>query len=190
MKGRSVTRPEQQRFAPDGTPVVVRRSARRTRTVSAFWEGGTVVVAIPARFTHAQEDEWVGKMLRKLRSKEAGGNGTGRGNDDGLAARAQQLSRRYLDGQAVPSSVRWVTNQNSRWGSCTPADRSIRLSDKLKGMPEWVVDYVLVHELCHLLAAGHGPDFWALCSAYPDMEKAKAFLSGVAYAQGRGLTEN
>ena len=180
---------EQPRFAPEGTPVVVRRSARRKRTVSAFWEGGTVVVAIPARFTHAQEDEWVQKMLLRLQSREASGKAAGR-NDDELAERARLLSQRYLGGQARPSSVRWVSNQNSRWGSATPADRSIRLSDKLQGMPDWVVDYVLVHELTHLLVAGHGPDFWKLCSAYPDLEKAKAFLSGVAYAQSRGLSED
>jgi len=46
--------------------------------------------------------------------------------------------------------VRWVDNQRSRWGSCTPADRTIRLSRRLQDMPAWVIDYVLVHELVHL----------------------------------------
>ncbi|MFJ3956399.1 YgjP-like metallopeptidase domain-containing protein [Arthrobacter sp. NPDC090010] len=178
--------PEQPRFAPDGTPVVVRRSARRKRTVSAFWEGGTIVVAVPARFTHAQEDEWVQKMLHRLKSKEAA-KGPNVRNDVELASRAKLLSERHLGGRAVPSSVRWVSNQNSRWGSATPADRSIRLSDELQGMPEWVVDYVLVHELSHLLVAGHGPRFWEICGAYPEMDQARAFLEGVAYAQSRGL---
>ncbi|MDN5670221.1 MAG: M48 family metallopeptidase, partial [Renibacterium salmoninarum] len=90
---------------------------------------------------------------------------------------------------AVPESVRWVGNQNSRWGSATPAEKSIRLSDKLQGMPEWVVDYVLLHELAHLVVAGHGPQFWALLTAYPKTEEAKAFLAGVSFALGRGMAD-
>jgi predicted metal-dependent hydrolase len=94
------------------------------------------------------------------------------------------LSRRFLAGLAVPSSVRWVSNQGSRWGSCTPVDGSIRLSDRLSGMPEWVVDYVLVHELAHLLEIGHGPRFQALVSHYPKAERARGYLLGVTAAPG------
>ena len=90
-------------------------------------------------------------------------------------------------GRARPASVRWVGNQVSRWGSATPAHGSIRLSDKLKGMPEWVVDYVLLHELAHLLEASHNARFWALLAVYPDLARAKAFLQGVAFAGSRGL---
>src|SRR3712207_9069916 len=71
------------------------------------------------------------------------------GGDDELMARAQALSAAHLDGVPQPASVRWVDNQNRRWGSCTPADRTIRLSSRLRAMPEYVVDYVLVHELAH-----------------------------------------
>ena len=67
--------------------------------------------------------------------------------------------------------MRWVSNQNSRWGSCTSVDRSIRLSDRLKGMPEWVVDYVLLHELAHLIEPNHSKRFWALVEAYPETDE-------------------
>ena len=79
--------------------------------------------------------------------------------------------------------MRWVGNQNSRWGSCTSADRSIRLSDRLKGMPEWVIDYVLLHELAHLIEPNHSKRFWALVDAYPRPTKAKGFLEGVSWQQ-------
>ncbi|OFI39878.1 metal-dependent hydrolase [Arthrobacter sp. SW1] len=175
----------------EGAPVVVRRSARRRRTVAAFWEDGTAVVAIPASFTRAQEREWVGRMLEKLkRQGERRARGAGRRRPSGdaeLAAHAAELSARYLGGRAVPTSVRWVGNQNSRWGSATPADGSIRLSDKLKPMPQWVIDYVLLHELAHLLVAGHNAAFWRLLEAYPETQRAKAFLEGVAFATSRGL---
>ena len=57
------------------------------------------------------------------------------GGDDELMARARALSAAHLDGLAEPASVRWVDNQQRRWGSCTPADRSIRLSSRLRSMP-------------------------------------------------------
>ncbi|MCD4849236.1 M48 family metallopeptidase [Arthrobacter sp. AK01] len=174
----------------DGAPVVVRRSVRRRRTVAAFWEDGKAVVAIPATFTTSQEREWVHRMLAKL--KKQGEQRSGRGKrrpatDEVLAEHAAHLSRTYLGGRAVPTSVRWVSNQNSRWGSATPADGTIRLSNKLQAMPQWVIDYVLVHELAHLLVAGHNADFWRLVEAYPETQRAKAFLEGVAFATARGL---
>lgn len=174
----------------DGAPVEVRRSARRTRTVAAFWENGTAVVAIPARFTAAQEREWVQRMLARLRRQGERRSAAGRkrpASDADLAAHAAVLSQRYLGGRAVPASVRWVGNQNSRWGSATPADGTIRLSDKLRPMPQWVIDYVLLHELAHLLVAGHNAAFWKLLDAYPETGRAKAFLEGVSFATARGL---
>jgi predicted metal-dependent hydrolase len=175
----------------DGAPVEVRRSARRRRTVAAFWEDGTAVVAIPAHFSGAQEREWVHRMLEKLRTQGTRGpKAAGRrrtANDAGLAAHAAELSARYLGGRAVPASVRWVTNQNSRWGSATPSEGTIRLSHKLQQMPQWVIDYVLLHELAHLLVAAHNAAFWRLLAAYPETERAKAFLEGVSFATARGL---
>ncbi|MFF1828665.1 M48 family metallopeptidase [Paenarthrobacter sp. NPDC058040] len=177
----------------DGAPVIVRRSTRRRRTVAAFWEDGNAVVAIPASFTKAQEREWVRRMLAKLKAKgERRGSGEGRrrpSSDAALAQHAALLSRIYLGGRAVPTSVRWVTNQNSRWGSATPADGTIRLSHKLRPMPQWVIDYVLLHELAHLLVAGHNAAFWRLLDAYPETDRAKAFLEGVSFATSRGLSE-
>lgn len=158
--------------------VVVRRSRRRVRTVTAFREDGRTVVAIPARFTRTQEREWVVRMVTKLVAQER----RRRPSDEKLAARAQTLSERYLGGRARPSSVAWVSNQGRRWGSCTPADGTIRISTRVQGMPTWVLDYVLLHELTHLLHAGHGPEFWAALDAYPRTDRARGFLEGVAHA--------
>jgi len=98
--------------------------------------------------------------------------------DDDLFDRALRLSDQYLGGLAEPETVRWVANQNSRWGSCTPSDRSIRLSERVRVMPTWVVDYVLIHELAHLLEPGHDAKFWAWVDNYPHAEKAKGYLLG------------
>jgi predicted metal-dependent hydrolase len=158
--------------------VVVRRSARRRRTVSAYREGGQIVVMIPARFTRAEEAQWVERMVARLST----GTRAQRSGDVALAHRAAELSTCYLQGKAVPASVRWVKTMRTRWASCTPADGTIRLSARLQEMPHWVRDYVLVHELAHLLVPGHGPDFWALVQRYPRTERARGYLDGVSAA--------
>ncbi|HEX5333764.1 MAG TPA: M48 family metallopeptidase [Cellulomonas sp.] len=148
------------------------------RTVTAFREGDRTVVAIPARFTRAQEREWVRRMVTRLATQEQ----RRRPSDDELATRAAELSARYLGGKARPASVTWSSNQGRRWGSCTSIDGTIRISDRVRGMPAWVLDYVLMHELTHLLHAGHGPEFWATLAVYPRTERARGFLEGVAFA--------
>ncbi|MDQ1644697.1 MAG: hypothetical protein QOJ50_881 [Cryptosporangiaceae bacterium] len=161
--------------------VQVRRSARRRRTVAAYRDGETVVILIPARFTAAEEREWVERMLARLDSRERRARRRG---DDELESRARQLIRQFFGGELRPVSVRWVSNQRGRWGSCTPADGTVRLSDRLRPMPSWVIDYVLVHELAHLRVPGHGPDFWALVERYPRAQRARGYLEGVAAAAG------
>ncbi|MGR3934642.1 M48 metallopeptidase family protein [Streptomyces sp. BRA346] len=170
--------PSPQNRGSGTSAVEVRRSSRRRRTVSAYREGDRTIVLIPARMSEAEEQRWVGVMLDKLAAQES----KRMLGDTELAARAEWLSEQYLGGRARPASVRWVTNQNTRWGSCTPAEGSIRLSHRLKGMPEYVVDYVLVHELAHLLVPGHGRRFWELLEAYPRTERARGYLEGVVAA--------
>lgn len=167
--------------------VEVRRSRRRRRTVSAYRDDdGTVIVLIPARMTRAQEAEWVETMVARLTRSEQ----RRAPSDAALAKRAAQLSGKYLEGLARPASVRWVDNQQHRWGSCTPADKAIRLSSRLQGMPVWVVDYVLMHELAHLLENGHTDAFWRMVDRFPKAERARGYLEGVAHAARLDITED
>lgn len=154
--------------------VEVRRSKRRRRTVSAYRDGDRVVVMIPASLSRKEEAEWVETMLARLERSERRRTPS----DIDLMRRARELSDRYLGGLAEPESVRWVDNQQARWGSCTPGDRTIRLSARLQGMPGWVIDYVLIHELAHLLEPGHDAKFWAWVDHYPQAERAKGYLLG------------
>lgn len=147
--------------------VEVVRSARRRKTVQAREVDGVVRVSIPATMTKADEERWVGEMVRRFQRRQA----TGRLE---LAGRADLLAARYR--LPRPRSIRWVDNQAARWGSCTPADATIRISSRLAGYPEWVIDYVIVHELAHLAHRGHGPRFWSLVNRYPRTERARGFL--------------
>lgn len=161
------------------------RSDRRRRTVSAYRQDGHTVVLLPARMSHADENRWVGEMVAQLAKQDA----KRRPGDAQLAERATRLSARWLEGKAPAASVSWSARQGGRWGSCTPSDGSIRLSTRLQGMPDWVVDYVLVHELCHLIEPGHGAVFWALVGNYPRSERARGYLEGVASTANLDLSD-
>jgi predicted metal-dependent hydrolase len=169
--------------------VEVRRSARRRRTVSAYRSGDTVVVLLPARTSKADENYWVTEMLRRLERSEARRHAPRRASDEDLMTRSRRLSAQYLGGKAEPSSVRWVPPMRTRWGSATPADGSIRISERLRETPAWVLDYVLVHELAHLIEPGHTPAFWQLVAHYPRAERAIGFLQGISAAAGLDLGE-
>jgi predicted metal-dependent hydrolase len=147
--------------------------------VSAHRDGDRIVVSMPARISRKEESRWVALMVERVLASER----KLRPSETDLAVRAAELSRRYLGGRATPSSVRWVDNMAARWGSCTPVDRTIRLSRRLEGMPTYVVDYVLLHELAHLLVPGHGPEFWKQLEGYDRLERARGFLEGVGAAQ-------
>jgi predicted metal-dependent hydrolase len=147
--------------------VEVIRSPRRRRTVQARQVGDVLRVSIPSSMTKAEEERWVAEMVGRMGRKAAA-------ESVDLQRRAQTLAARY---RLPPArSVRWVDNQQWRWGSCTPADGSVRISNRLAGLPGWVLDYVIVHELAHLDVPRHNRDFWAIVSRYPRTERARGYL--------------
>lgn len=147
--------------------VEVVRSARRKRTVGAELRGDVLRIAIPSWMSAAEEARWVAKMSagfrRKLSSERID-----------LTERAATLARRHR--LPRPREIRWADDMSSRWGSCTYSTASIRISNRLAAFPDWVIDYVIVHELCHLEVRGHGPEFWQLVQRYPKAERAIGYL--------------
>jgi predicted metal-dependent hydrolase len=164
--------------------IEVRRSQRRRRTVAARMEGDTLVVMIPARMTRAEEKYWVAKMRHKLLLVEGQPASPPKASDETLLVRCGQLAAKYLDDNATPASVRWVPPMRTRWASCTPVDATIRVSERLRDVPPWVLDYVLVHELAHLRVTAHNAQFWALVQRYPKAERAIGYLEGLSAAAG------
>lgn len=152
-------------FAPVEVKVI--RSPRRRKTVQARQVGGVLHVSIPSTMSAAEEQRHVAEMVRRMRRRTAS-------SLVDLPARARALAAAH--GLERPASIRWVENQEWRWGSCTPADRTIRISSRLATEPPWVLDYVVVHELAHLTFPGHGPSFWELVGRYPLTERARGFL--------------
>lgn len=148
------------------------RSARRTRTIQSRIVDGVVEIRIPARLSKAQEAAAVEEMLAKVAAKTR----SSARSDADLVARAQQLNRDVLENKARIGSVRWADNQRTRWGSCTTATGDIRISSRLKDVPDYVLDATLVHELVHTFIPGHGAEFWAWADRAPYAERAKGYL--------------
>ncbi len=165
--------------------IEVRRSARRKRTVQAYRQGDAIVVLLPQGMSAHDEDRYVESLVERVLSHERRAGS----DDDALLARAGKLSERYLRPRLgrvpEPKSVNWVGNQQKRWGSCSTVSKDIRLSDRLRHLPEWVQDYVLLHELVHLIVPDHGKRFRELLSAYPKEERARGYLQGFQAGLGR-----
>jgi predicted metal-dependent hydrolase len=151
------------------------RSRNRKRTVAGrLVEGGAVLeILAPVHISDAELAPIIEKLRRRV---EKQGERPGKDGDSALARRAAELNRQYFDGKLRWSEVRYVTNQNHRYGSCTPVTGRIRLSHRLTSMPTWVRDYVLVHEMAHLVEPNHGPRFWKLVNRYPLTERARGYL--------------
>ena len=159
--------------------IIVIRSTRRKKNVSAYRQGGRIVVSIPARMSKADERAMVPEMVAKIRAQEAAATMS----EESLSLRVGELLTQLAPEITVrPSSVNWRA-MRERWGSCTGADRSIRISDRLKGAPENVLDYVLFHEAIHLHFFDHGPEFKAILARFPEEALAEAYLSGYEAAE-------
>lgn len=157
-----------------GAEIRVVRSARRRRSISAYREHGAIVIQVPARLPNSKIQEVIPEMVQKILIREA----REKMSDSELFNRANELLERYLPEFGIrPASVSW-RQMNERWGSCTTVDRTIRISDRLNGAPEYVVDYLLVHELIHLEIADHGSEFEALLTRFEGSNLASAWLEG------------
>jgi len=165
-------------------PYQVRRSARRRTTMGIVREGGVLVVVVPDRMSKRQERELIPAFVSRYLEREAGRRPPV--GDRELTERAAELFAAHLaeGGRSAPRfSVTWSSRQRQRWGSCTTATGEIRLSERLRTMPDWVADYVLVHELTHLLEHDHTARFHELVGHYPLSERAEGFLQGWVTAE-------
>lgn len=152
-------------------PITIRLSTRRKKTVAVREEGEGFLVMSPAAIGEAElrriSVELVGKALKSRRQTM--------GNKE-LAARAAQLNDKYLDGRATIGEIKFVTNMNTRWGSCSVQSKRIRIAHQLQEVPGYVLDAVIIHELIHTFVPNHGLEFRKWEARTPQLEKAQGYL--------------
>lgn len=151
------------------------RSGRRVRTVTARQVGATIEVLAPAHLSDAELEPIIAQLRERLERRQE----RQALDDDDLEALARELNTTYFDGRLTWASLRWSADQQRRFGSCTPANGTIRISTRLATMPRFVLEYVVMHELTHLLEANHGPRFWQLVARYPRSERARGYLMAI-----------
>lgn len=148
-------------------PVEVIRSDRRTKTVSARIVDGVIRVRIPGWMTADDEARYVADIVGRIEQKR-------RSHAVDLTGRSRRLAEEF--GLPTPNSIKWVSNQNQRWGSCTIDTADIRISDRLVDVPPWVLDHVIIHELAHLVVPDHSPAFDELLARNPLSQRAIGYL--------------
>jgi predicted metal-dependent hydrolase len=172
--------------------VGLRRDKRLKKT--SRWErmpDGSLLIRVPYRLPRHKVSSLLEQVTTQLdKSTVMHAHRT----DADLHQRAELINRKHFSGKIQWNAIRWVSNMQSRLGSCTrggPTDGQIRISDKIKNWPDWVVDYVIAHELLHRRHSNHSDSFWNdLRSAYPLTEQARGFIHGVGFAAGQPLEDD
>ena len=128
----------------------------------------------------AEHEDWLARARAKQQSRRAAHPEPTEAEREALIAQAKEyLPARVAYWSAVmgltPTGIR-ITSARTRFGSCS-GKNSLCFSWRLMEYPEEAVDYVVVHELAHIVHKNHGPDFWALVGQYmPDYKRRRALL--------------
>jgi predicted metal-dependent hydrolase len=172
-------------------PVFLRRDKRLKK--SSRWQrepDGSILLRVPYRLPKRQIRNLLDQISSQLKKQV---KQVKRRTDADLQKRAEYLNQKYFGGKIEWQAIRWVGNMNQRLGSCTnggSTDGHIRISDKIKSWPQWVVDYVIAHELVHRIHQNHSKAFWsALTEGYPLTERARGFIRGVGFSEGQNFEE-
>jgi predicted metal-dependent hydrolase len=170
----------------DNDPItveVVRDGRLRTR-IHWEWNGNHVRIRAPGRVPKRELDKHVAQIVEEVKRKRSKVRARA---DADLEALARKINRTYYDGEISWHSIRWVSNMRKRLGSCTnggPTDGDIRISDRAKGWPKWVIEYIVAHELAHRRHPNHSKAFWTFVDRYPKAERARGFIMGLAFQVG------
>ena len=162
----------------DGVTHVQSVERKRVKNVNARLRGDTLHVSAPPGIAPEELEQIVGRLARNLvrraHAREA--------NTDGdLLKLARKVAGRFPKAPGV-ERVTFVAGQRSSWGSYSPKTRTVRLNAALRGMPRWVLEAVVAHELAHAVHPDHSPAFWDLLRrACPQTDRANGFLHGVSW---------
>ncbi|HBY08007.1 MAG TPA: metal-dependent hydrolase [Chloroflexi bacterium] len=172
--------------------VLVRHDKRLKKSSRWGWQpDGTILLRVPFRLPKRSIAQLLDQIAAQLQKQEKIAE---RRTDAELQQRAEYLNQKHFGGKIEWKAIRWVGNMNHRLGSCTnggPTDGHIRISDKIKGWPQWVVDAVIAHELVHRLHPHHSAEFWATLKAgYPLTERARGFIEGMGFAEGQSYEDD
>ena len=173
----------------DPIDVQVSRDGRLRSRIHWEWRGNRVSIRVPKGTAPQEVERHVAEIVTEVKRRRAQVRARA---DADLEAMARRLNQEYFGGEIKWHSIRWVGNMRKRLGSCTnggPTDGDIRISDRLRGWPDWVLEYVVAHELAHRRHGNHSASFWSYLARYPHAERARGFIQGVAFQLGEDAEE-
>jgi predicted metal-dependent hydrolase len=151
------------------------RSPTRRKTIQSKIKDEILFIYLPDGLSDKEEDHWINTMIDKNKKRT---NQQGSKSDDFLQKRANELNKKFFESK-LNFQIKYVSNQKSKFGSCTPNNKKIRISERIASMPHWVQDYVIIHELAHLIHPNHSKKFWNLVNQYKYVERAKGYLIAI-----------
>jgi hypothetical protein len=152
--------------------------------VAARLRAGVLELLVPAWMPHDERQRWAEIMSRRLQRRAE----RSRPSDARLAARAKALNERHFDGRLRWTSIAFA-EMTHLWGSCTFTSGDIRIARRAATLPDWVLDYLLVHEMAHLEQSDHGPAFREMEGRYPLSERARGYLMALDHSSAADFAE-
>jgi predicted metal-dependent hydrolase len=162
------------------TEIKIIRSSKRKKTVSARLNNGVLAVYAPSGIPDKELQSIIARFKEKLLKKKLKSD-LERKQD--LKEIAENLNRKYFGGRLQITAIDYSINQNSRFGCCNLKTGKILISHRLAAMPDWVRDYVIVHELAHLIVPNHSKPFHDLTAKYRWAERAIGYLMAKGYEE-------
>ena len=160
--------------------VKIIHSRKRKKTISAKEEDGVIQLYLPMGLSREEESKYVQWAKKRFEAQRRKKELCADNADSVLELRARELNKRYFDGELSWVQIGYTTEQNARmFGICNTTKKTILISDRLRKMPKFVHDYVVVHELAHLKVPRHGPEFWKLVNEFPKTERARGYLMAI-----------
>ncbi|MBI3990863.1 MAG: M48 family metallopeptidase [Candidatus Omnitrophica bacterium] len=153
--------------------IKILRSRKRRRTVSAQLVRDILIVRAPESILQSRLEKVIAELKARIERKHLKEE---LNKGESLALRAKEFNSRYFDNKLNINSIEYATDQNSKFGCCNYRTGSIRISHRISAMPEWVRDYVIIHELAHLVIPDHSRAFWDIVNRYKLAERARGYL--------------
>lgn len=168
--------------------IKITRSEKRKSTIGARIKNGIMYVNAPVDIPDIKLQKIIEKFKLRFEKKKLKRELSKTHN---LMEILQRLNERYFEGKIQVNSIEYSANQDKKFGCCNCKARIIRISHQLAQMPDWVRDYVIIHEMAHIIEPNHSDSFWDIVNRYKLAERARGYLIAKGFeSEGEENVEN